>query len=106
MHGRSDAREIGGDVVFKSAFANKAHQVLHSGNFYDACASERAQWVVGESSLAHIATHLARGVVSGDTSKTHGLGFDQSHTRTKRIFLADGSGDDLLEVHLYRAEKM
>lgn len=101
MHGRGDTRKIGGDVMLKAALANKVQQLLHPGNFDDSCAPERAQRAVCESAFAHVAAYSAAGIIGGEARKTHGLGLDQSHAGAKRILLAHGPRNDLLEVHLH-----
>jgi len=39
-------------------------------------------------------------------AKTHWASLDSSHARSKRVFLAHGSGNDLLKIHAHIFEKM
>ena len=101
VDGGGGVGEVGGDVVLEAVFADVAEEVLHVGDLDDAGAAEGVEGIVGEGALADVAADLAGEVVGGEAGEAHGAGFDGAVERAVGVLLADGAGDDLLEVHLY-----
>src|SRR5690242_16917932 len=106
IDGGSNTRQVGGHVMLKTVFADVVQQLLHLGDFDYAGAAESVQRVIGKSAFAHISAHLAGCVVGGEAGKAHLFRLDQSHAGAESVFLAHGAGDNLLEIHLHRAEKV
>src|ERR1700761_523286 len=92
-------RKIRRDVMFKALLADEAKQFLEPWNSGYPGASEGFEWIVGEFSLAYIASDLAVEVVGGESDVGHGAGFDAADAGAKGVLLAYRSGDDRLEVH-------
>src|SRR5438094_4646696 len=69
-------------------------------------AAKGIERVIGEPAFANIPAHPARGVVSRETGEAHLLWFDQADNCTVSIFFAHGARNDLLKIHLERAEEV
>src|SRR5689334_7622966 len=71
MGGAGDRREVGGDVVFKSSFADVAQQALHPRNFDHARTTERVQRIIRELTIAHIAANNPGTVIRRKSRVAH-----------------------------------
>src|ERR1700757_3008544 len=92
--------------MLESTLADEAEEFLQPGNSDDARAAKSFQRIVGEFAFADVAADLAVEVVGGEAEVAHGSGFHSSDASAEGVFLADGSGDDLLVVHLDVGEEV
>ena len=65
----ADGRKIRGHVMLESVFADVVQQLLHLRNLHHAGAAKRVQRIVGKRAFAHVAAHLAAGVVGREARK-------------------------------------
>src|SRR4051794_40578886 len=93
-------------MMFKTLFADVVQQPLHLGNLDHTGAAERVQTIIGEAALTDIAAHSTRSVVGRETREAHLFRLNQPNTGAKGILLANGAGDDFLEVHFHRTEEV
>src|SRR5580704_1167495 len=93
-------------MVLKASLTNEVQQSLHVLDFNYTGAAEGVQRIVGESALAHVSPHLAGSIVGGEAGEAHLFRLDQTDAGSEGVLLAHGAGNDLLKVHLYRAEEM
>ena len=98
-------REIRGHVMLEAVLADVMQKPLQVRNPDDSSSAESVERIIGERTLAGIATHDASRVVGGEAGKTHRSRFHAAHTGSKRILLPDCAGDDLLEIHAHVLEK-
>src|SRR5467141_2143209 len=92
--------------MLETAFANIPEKLLQVRDVHDSGTAKGFERIVREGSFADIAADLSLAIVRRDAGKTHRTSLDPSHTRSKRVFLAHGSGDDLLKIHAHIFEKM
>src|SRR6266576_5611904 len=92
--------------MFEAAFTDITKKFLQLRNLHNAGAAKRFQRIVGKISFADIAADFPFTIVRRDANKTHSAGLDSPHAGAKGVFLPDGSGDDLLEVHAHILEKV
>src|SRR5437879_3878013 len=93
-------------MVLEPLLTNEMQQPLQVRDFDYSRAAKRIQRVVGESSFAHVSAHLARGIVGREAGEAHFLWLDATDAGSRCVLLAPGSRNDLLKIHLHRAEEM
>src|ERR1051325_8669495 len=93
-------------MMLKSALADEPQQFLQSRDTHDPRSSKGFQRIVGKFALADVTGHLSLAVVGRKAREAHGAALHLAHASPKRIFLANCSGNNLLEVHADIAEEM
>jgi len=94
-------RKIRGYMMLEAVLADITQQFLHLWNLNHACPAEGMQRIVGKRTLTDIARDLPGKVVGGEASEAHCSSLYCSIQCAVRILFANGSGDDLLEVHFH-----
>src|SRR3954468_13297922 len=59
----SNRRQVRGNVVLKTVFANVMQKLLHLRNLDHASAAERIEWIIREATFANVAAHSACSVI-------------------------------------------
>src|ERR1700722_2491703 len=106
MNYSTNSGEIRGDMVLESVFANVVKKLLHSRNLDDPGAAKSFQRIIRERSPADVSTNSSRLVIRREACIAHRAGFNAAHAGTEGIVLANGTGDDLLIVHLDVTEEV
>src|SRR5271155_239927 len=102
----ADGGKISGDVVLESVFADVTKELLHTRDLDDSRTAKRLQGVIREVTGADVTANSAGAVIGGKARVAHGAGFNATNTSAESIVLSDGTGNDLLEVHLHITEEM
>ena len=79
---------------------------MQFGDSNDARATKGFKGIFGESAFADVAGDFAFAVIGGKPGEAHRAAFHASHDGAEGILFANGSSDDLLEVHAEVLEKM
>src|SRR5690242_4948404 len=92
--------------MFEPTFADVPEKLLQLRDMHNASTAEGFERIVGKISFADIAANSSFTIVGRDADKTHRTGLDSAHAGAKSVFLADGTGDDLLKIHADILEEM
>ena len=86
-------------MVLEALLADVAQQLLQLRDVGDAGTAEGLQRIARELAFANVATNAAMEVVGGEAREAHRAGLHAAHAGAEGVLLADGAGDDGLEVH-------
>src|SRR5258708_8062082 len=92
--------------MLETVVTDVAQQFLQSWDFHDARTAERFERIIGEETVAGVATDFSMHIVRGKPRKAHGASLYAPHAGAKGVFFPYRARDDLLKMHLYFVEEM
>src|SRR5215472_4879078 len=93
-------------MVLEAIFADVAQELLHLRNLHHPGPAEGIQRIIRKPALAYVTADPPGEIVRGESREAHGARFYATHAGAKGIFLAHGSSDNGLEVHLNILEEV
>src|SRR5579862_2999291 len=92
--------------MFKAIFADVMQQLLQFANLDHSDPAKRVKRIVRERTLANIPANHSSRVVGREAREAHGTRLHAAYDGAECILFANGSGDDLLEIHSHILKEM